>query len=184
MVRVRLGPTPEISRQGKDGAAMNMEEEEFSPYAAFSSGCDIHGEDYLRECTMCGIEFCSACFPQSTLCSDCAAQGDLVEEEEKVLTDEEKELLLLEGIGEEEATSEADLPAAPPAKKSGAGPLAKGKAKAAPKAIAKASKPAKSGPKAKSKGKTKAASTAKAKPQKPAKPTSKTQAKAKAKKKR
>ena len=42
---------------------MNMEDEEFSPFGGYASGCDVHGEDFLRECTMCGIEFCSACFP-------------------------------------------------------------------------------------------------------------------------
>ena len=42
---------------------MNMEDEEFSPFGGYTSGCDVHGEDFLRECTMCGIEFCSACFP-------------------------------------------------------------------------------------------------------------------------
>ena len=80
---------------------MSMEEDEFTPYGAFSSGCDIHGEDFLRECTMCGIEFCSACFPQSRLCSDCAAQGDIGDDEEEP-TEEEKELKLLEGFNDDE----------------------------------------------------------------------------------
>jgi hypothetical protein len=62
---------------------MNMEDEEFSPFGGYGSGCDIHGEDFLRECTMCGIEFCSACFPNSALCSDCAAQAEFDDDEDR-----------------------------------------------------------------------------------------------------
>ena len=61
-----------------------MEEEEFSPFGGYSSGCELHGEDFLRECTMCGIEFCSACFPQSALCPDCAAQTEIDAEASKL----------------------------------------------------------------------------------------------------
>lgn len=141
---------------------MSMEEEEFTPYGAFSSGCDIHGEDFLRECTMCGIEFCSACFPQSTLCSDCAAQGDLADEDEP--TEEEKELKLLEGFNDDEHDPEAEEKApaltAPSAKIKAAAPKA-------PKTANAVAKKTKAPPKAKAKAK------AKVKAKKPAKSASK-----------
>jgi hypothetical protein len=149
---------------------MSMEEEEFTPYGAFSSGCDIHGEDFLRECTMCGIEFCSACFPQSRLCSDCAAQGDIGDDAEEP-TEEEKDLKLLEGFNDDEhdpetEEKEARFPA-PPAKKSAPAPKAKEKApakKPAPKAKAQAKAKAKPpAPKAKVAKKAKAAPKAKTK---------------------
>ena len=109
---------------------MSMEDEEYSPYGAYSSGCDIHGENFLRECTMCGIEFCAACFPNSALCSDCAAQAELLDDDEIEPTEEEKELTLLEGFNDDEPPPETETPPAP-AKKA---PQAK--AKPAPKAAA------------------------------------------------
>ena len=109
---------------------MSMEEEEYSPFAAYSSGCDIHGENFLRECTMCGIEFCSACFPQSTLCSDCAAQGSIIDDEDEEPTEEEKELRLLDGFNDDEpAAAPEEIPATPSAKKAPAAPKGKAKAK-------------------------------------------------------
>lgn len=125
---------------------MNMEEEEFSPYGAFSSGCDIHGEDYLRECTMCGIEFCAACFPNSALCSDCAAQGDLDLEEEEPASEEDKDLLLLDGLPDEEGGGHPHAPApgphAPPTKTLAANPTPALTGQEKPAPTAKAAKPA------------------------------------------
>lgn len=109
---------------------MNMEEEEFSPFGGFTSGCDIHGEDSLRECTMCGIEFCSACFPQSALCSDCAAQGDLDDEEEEPIGEEKELLLLAEFNDDEPADADEEIPPpSPPVKKSARPSPVKGKGK-------------------------------------------------------
>ena len=172
------GAAPEFRQpDGTTGADMNMDEEEFSPFGGYSSGCELHGEDFLRECTMCGIEFCSACFPQSTLCADCAAQADLgAEDEEEEPTEEEKELLLLEGFNDDEPESGAAEipPAPPPAKNKPAAPKTKvrlqakktaPKAKVAPKSKAKPASQAKG----KSKAKKPAPKKAKAKSKAPAK---------------
>ncbi len=158
---------------------MNMEEEEFSPYGGFGSGCDIHGEDYLRECTMCGIEFCSACFPNSTLCPDCAAQGDLDGDLEEVSpSDEEKELLLIEGFEEESETTESAPAHGPaPAPK----PIAKPAAKLAPNPAPQAKTQAKAKVKAKPKAKVKAKPKAKVKARPKAKVKARPKAKVKAK---
>ena len=149
---------------------MNMEEEEFSTYGAFSSGCDIHGEDFLRECTMCGIEFCAACFPNSALCSDCAAQGDLDLEDEPP-SEEDKELLLLGDLPDDEVeATETPLPAPPPGTKSVAPPKAKAVPKAKPAGKSKAGKAkVQPQPKVKPKAKPKAPPRAKAKPKQKAK---------------
>ena len=167
------------------------EEEEFSPFGGFGSGCDIHGEEYLRECTMCGIEFCSACFPQSTLCSDCAAQGALDgDDEEDVPTAEEKDLLLLEGFNDDEPEESAESVPAPlaaakpvptpkkPAKTS-AKPASKKAQKTKPVKSARAA--AKVKPRKSALRPAKAKTKPKTNPRKPAKATPK---KAKAKKKR
>lgn len=61
---------------------MNYDDEEYDPYAGFNDGCPIHGEDYMRECTVCGAEFCTACFPNSSVCEECAEGADLDDEEE------------------------------------------------------------------------------------------------------
>ena len=37
-------------------------------------GCDLHGDDRMRECSMCGVEFCYQCFPGSVMCPGCASQ--------------------------------------------------------------------------------------------------------------
>jgi hypothetical protein len=37
-------------------------------------GCDLHGDDRMRECSMCGIEFCALCFPNSVMCPGCASE--------------------------------------------------------------------------------------------------------------
>jgi hypothetical protein len=164
---------------------MNMEDEEYSPFGGYTTGCDIHGEDFLRECTMCGIEFCSACFPQSALCSDCAAQGDLDDDEEEP-TEEEKELLLLEGFNDDEPAEMTEaLPSPPPAAKHPAS-ASKAKEKRKTPAVKKAQPKSTAKDKGKLKKPVRIASKAKgkAKPHKPAPSASKTRAKAKAQKKR
>lgn len=45
-------------------------------------GCPIHGDDHMRECGMCGTEFCRVCFPRSAVCPDCADQKEDDAEEE------------------------------------------------------------------------------------------------------
>ena len=44
-------------------------------------GCPTHGDEHMRECSMCGTEFCRRCFPRSAVCPDCADQTD--DEDEK-----------------------------------------------------------------------------------------------------
>lgn len=39
-----------------------------------SPSCGVHGSNYLRECGMCGEEFCARCYPGSTTCPTCTAQ--------------------------------------------------------------------------------------------------------------
>ena len=174
---------------------MNMEDEEFSPYGGFGSGCEIHGEDYLRECTMCGVEFCSACFPNSALCSDCAAQGDLDGDlEEESGSDEEKDLLLIEGFDEEAGEAEGGekppaIPPAPTMAKSGkkSGPAQPAKPAAGKTSVSQVKSQAVAKPKIQAKPKSTArvkAKAAKPKSRKPAPAASKTKAQAKAPKKR
>ena len=44
-------------------------------------GCPIHGDEKMRECSMCGAEFCRRCFPRSTVCPDCAEPAGEDDEE-------------------------------------------------------------------------------------------------------
>ncbi|HOE37698.1 MAG TPA: hypothetical protein PLD40_08110 [Kiritimatiellia bacterium] len=160
------------------------DDDEFDPYRRFESGCDIHGDNYLRECSVCGAEFCFACFSQSALCADCAAQGEMEDDEEAADNASEPELALLDGFDDDEPPADApSLPSPPPAKP--APPVKKPKgqakpaAKAKPKAKAKpASKPArKAPPKTKTKPKAKAKPKATRKIAKPAKAKAKAKAK-------
>lgn len=112
---------------------MNMDDEEYSPFGGYGGGCDQHGEDFLRECTMCGIEFCSACFPRSRLCPDCANQAEFDDEEEEP-TEEEKQILLLGDFNDDEPEAGAEeIPPVPPAKKAKPAEKPKAKPKPAPK---------------------------------------------------
>jgi hypothetical protein len=60
-------------------------------------GCPTHGDEHMRECTMCGAEFCRTCFPRSSVCPDCAEQE---EDEDSELEDAEE--------GEEEEEDEKE----------------------------------------------------------------------------
>jgi hypothetical protein len=44
-------------------------------------GCSVHGDEHMKECSMCGAEFCRICVPRSTVCPDCAEQSDDDDEE-------------------------------------------------------------------------------------------------------
>lgn len=172
------------NRKRNRESAMNFDDEEFSPYSGFGTGCELHGEDFLRECTMCGIEFCAACFPNSALCPDCAAQAEFDEDEEP--GEEEKTLLVLgefnddePDLADEESPPEL-LPLPPPAPKTKAKAAAAApKANAKPPSKAKPAKKAKAKPTAKAKTAKKIAKP-KAKPKAPAnaKPAAKKAAKA------
>jgi hypothetical protein len=69
-------------------------------------GCTLHGDEYMRECTMCGVEFCCRCHPNSLVCEDCAEGDDdahldpdyedLSDIEDLMTDDEEVEKLLRE----------------------------------------------------------------------------------------
>jgi len=46
-------------------------------------GCGEHDcDEHMTECSMCGAEFCSLCFPNSALCPDCAASVSIDDEED------------------------------------------------------------------------------------------------------
>jgi hypothetical protein len=44
-------------------------------------GCPVHGDEHMKECRMCGAEFCRVCFPKSTVCPECADPSDEDEED-------------------------------------------------------------------------------------------------------
>jgi hypothetical protein len=47
-----------------------------------TEGCGVHGDEHMKECSMCGVEFCRLCHPKSTVCPDCADGADEEAEEE------------------------------------------------------------------------------------------------------
>jgi len=53
---------------------MSLSEEE--AFFGLTPGCPLHGEEFLRECSMCGIEFCTRCFRGSAICADCAEEAN------------------------------------------------------------------------------------------------------------
>ena len=52
--------------------AVNEESNAFG----MGQGCSVHGDEHMKECSMCGAEFCRICLPRSTVCPDCAEQTD------------------------------------------------------------------------------------------------------------
>jgi len=46
--------------------------EEAGNMFAMGSGCPVHGEEHMRECAACGVEFCRVCCPRSLVCPGCA----------------------------------------------------------------------------------------------------------------
>lgn len=47
-----------------------------SLFENMGQGCAVHGDEHMRECTMCGAEFCRLCHPRSSVCPDCAESPD------------------------------------------------------------------------------------------------------------
>ena len=47
--------------------ALNEESNAFG----MGQGCAVHGDEHIRECSMCGAEFCRVCVPRSAICPDC-----------------------------------------------------------------------------------------------------------------
>ncbi len=50
---------------------------------SMGQGCPVHGDEYMKECSMCGTEFCRICVPRSAVCPDCSEQQEDEEEEEE-----------------------------------------------------------------------------------------------------
>ena len=69
---------------------------------AMGQGCPVHGDDHMRECSMCGAEFCRICHPKTAVCPDCAESADDDEDEEDDFEDAS------EGDDEEEEDEKGD----------------------------------------------------------------------------
>jgi len=78
-------------------------DEETGMYA-MGQGCAEHGDEHMRECSMCGAEFCRKCHPRTTVCPDCAESED---EDEDI--DEGEETFDEDDEAEEEEEGE-DVP--------------------------------------------------------------------------
>ena len=59
---------------------MTMDEE--TGLYSMGQGCPVHGDDHMKECSMCGAEFCRICVPRSAVCPDCADSNDDESDEE------------------------------------------------------------------------------------------------------
>lgn len=55
--------------------------EESNLFSSLEQGCPVHGDEYVRECSMCGCEYCRSCNP-SPVCPECAAQQEVDEDDE------------------------------------------------------------------------------------------------------
>ena len=76
---------------------MNMDEDGMM---FLGGGCTVHGDEFMRDCTMCGGEFCAKCNPRATLCPDCAEEAGEEADDDAALPkeegDEEVDALLAE----------------------------------------------------------------------------------------
>ncbi len=76
-------------------------------------GCPTHGDEHMKECSMCGAEFCRICFPKSSVCPDCADTEDEEDDEDAEADpdfDDVKKLddVLDDDLEEEEEEEDAD----------------------------------------------------------------------------
>lgn len=91
---------------------MHYDDEEYDPYAGFNDGCPIHGEDYMRECTVCGAEFCTLCFPNSGVCEECAEQGADLDDEEEFGDGDADEMKIVEELAPDDPELDKETEAA------------------------------------------------------------------------
>ena len=82
-----------------------MTRNEESSNFSVEQGCPVHGDEHMRECSMCGAEFCRLCVPKSTVCPDCAEVADDEEEKENPDFDDVKDL---EEVLEEDEDEDED----------------------------------------------------------------------------
>ena len=85
---------------------MNIEEE--SNVFGMEEGCPQHGSDRMAECTVCGGEFCSRCFPRSSVCADCAEGSEVVEEARGEDVTDVSKLCKLIDVNESESQAASD----------------------------------------------------------------------------
>jgi hypothetical protein len=64
--------------------------------------CPEHGDEKMRECRLCGQDFCIGCFPGSAVCPGCAEEA----EEDDFAVDEDA--ALMKEVGELIGTDEID----------------------------------------------------------------------------
>lgn len=57
------------------GDDVDMEDELFEDMVS----CPLHGDEYLRECNICGNHFCTKCHPRTLVCEECS-DGDEADE--------------------------------------------------------------------------------------------------------
>ena len=91
---------------------MNYDDEEYDPYAGFGGGCPVHGEDYMHECTVCGAEFCSACFPNSDVCEECAEEAGELDDEERFRDADADELKIVAELAPDDPELDQETEAA------------------------------------------------------------------------
>jgi len=52
-----------------------MSMSEASGLYGLGQGCPLHGDEYMRECGLCGCEYCRSCH-RGVVCPDCAAESE------------------------------------------------------------------------------------------------------------
>jgi hypothetical protein len=68
-------------------------------------GCAVHGDEHMKECSMCGTEFCRICVPRSSVCPDCVEPID--DEDEKDNSDFDDVARVEEAVENEEKEDES-----------------------------------------------------------------------------
>jgi hypothetical protein len=84
--------------------AMDLEEE--NNVFGMHEGCPEHGVEHVAECTACGEEFCTQCFPRSTVCADCAESSGLDDDARAEEFDDVEKIDKL--LGDQEVTPDAE----------------------------------------------------------------------------
>lgn len=66
-----------------EGWIMNWDDE--NPMFNIEPGCPVHGDQWMKPCRLCGVEFCGRCFPDSQVCGECG----VIEDADEAVDDDE-----------------------------------------------------------------------------------------------
>lgn len=83
---------------------------------SMGEGCRLHGDEAMRECSLCGSEYCGKCHPGRPICPDCLSGGEEDDDsDDEIFEDPDVAGLILQADEEAEDDAAPVKPPRPPA---------------------------------------------------------------------